>query len=76
VAGVRPDGAPWQDDLPFEAFRPPEWTPGGHFVTWHKLDVPNGEPLSQVRLRLLRAGDRQPLTGPAAADGWHAVPSE
>jgi hypothetical protein len=27
--------------------------------------VPNGEPLSQVRLRLLRAGDRQPLTGPA-----------
>ena len=76
VAGVRPDGAPWQDDLPFEAFRPPEWTPGGHFVTWHKLDVPNGEPLSQVRLRLLRAGDRQPLAGPAAADGWHAVPSE
>ncbi len=76
VAGRRPDGAPWQDDLPFEAFRPPEWTPAGHFVTWHKLDVPNGEPLSQVRLRLLRTEDRQPLVGPEAPDGWHAVSFE
>ncbi|MGC8782671.1 MAG: hypothetical protein ACP5UQ_17555, partial [Anaerolineae bacterium] len=76
VAGLRPDGAAWQDELPFDAFRPPEWTPAGRFITWHKLDVPNGEPLHQVRLRLLRAEDHQPLVRSEAADGWHAVPIE
>ncbi|MEJ5199304.1 MAG: hypothetical protein WHX53_10300, partial [Anaerolineae bacterium] len=74
VAGRRPDGAAWQDDLPFDAFRPPEWTPGGLFLTWHKLDVPGGEPLSGVRLRLLRTEDAQPVVRPDAPDGWRAVP--
>ena len=73
VAGLRPNGDPWQDDVPFDAFRPPEWVPGGSFVTWHKLDVPGGEPLHDLRLRLLRAGDRQPV---GAADGWHAITLE
>lgn len=76
VAGVRPNGDPWQDDLPFDAFRPPEWTPGGRFITWHKLDVPGGEPLRDVRLRLLRAEDHQPVARPEAADGWHALAVE
>lgn len=76
VAGVRPNGAPWQDDLPFDAFRPPEWTPGGRFITWHKLDVPGGEPLRDVRLRLLRAEDHRPVARPEAADGWHALAVE
>lgn len=76
VAGTRPNGDPWQDDLPFDAFRPPEWTPGGRFLTWHKLDVPGGEPLHDVRLRLLRTGDRQPVTQPDAADGWHRLTVE
>jgi 4-amino-4-deoxy-L-arabinose transferase-like glycosyltransferase len=70
IAGLRSGGEPWQDDVPFEAFRPPEWVPGGRFITWHKLDVPGAEPLHDVRLRLLRADDRQPL---AADGGWHAV---
>ena len=61
IAGLRPNGDPWQDDVPFDAFRPPEWVAGGSFITWHKLDVPDGEPLHDVRLRLLRAGDRQPV---------------
>ena len=73
VAGLRPNGDPWQDDVPFDAFRPPEWVPGGSFVTWHKLDVPGGEPLHDLRLRLLRAGDRQPVTRADAPDGWRAI---
>jgi hypothetical protein len=78
VAGLRPNGAPWHADrdLSFEAFRPPEWVPGGHFVTWHKLDVPNGEPLHAVRLRLLHTDDRRPVAQPAAADGWHDITIE
>jgi hypothetical protein len=76
VAGLRPNGAPWQDDLPFEAFRPPEWVPGGSFVTWHKLDVPNGEPLHAVRLRLLHPDDRRPVSQPAATDGWYDITIE
>lgn len=76
VAGLRPNNDPWQDDLPFEAFRPPEWVPGGSFVTWHKLDVPNGEPLHAVRLRLLHPDDRRPVSQPAAADGWHDITIE
>jgi hypothetical protein len=59
--------------VPFDAFRPPEWAPGGSFVTWHKLDVPGGEPLHDLRMRLLRAGSRMPV---GAADGWHAIALE
>jgi 4-amino-4-deoxy-L-arabinose transferase-like glycosyltransferase len=73
VAGLRPNGDPWQDDVPFDAFRPPEWVPGGSFATWHKLDVPGGEPLHDLRLRLLRAGDSQPVSYAGAPDGWHAT---
>jgi hypothetical protein len=73
IAGLRPNGDPWQDDVSFDAFRPPEWVPGGSFVTWHKLDVPGGAPLHDLRLRLLRAGDRQPV---GAADGWHVITLE
>jgi hypothetical protein len=76
VAGLRSNGDPWQDDVPFDAFRPPEWAPGGSFVTWHKLDVPGGEPLHDLRLRLLHAGDRRPVTHAGAPDGWHATPLE
>jgi 4-amino-4-deoxy-L-arabinose transferase-like glycosyltransferase len=73
VAGLRPNGDLWQDDVSFDAFRPPEWVPGGSFVTWHKLDVPGGEPLHDLRLRLLRAGDRQPVTRADAPDGWRDI---
>jgi len=78
VAGQRPNNDAWHAErgLPFEAFRPPEWVPGGSFVTWHKLDVPNGEPLHDVRLRLLRGDDHQPVAQPAAADGWHDITIE
>jgi hypothetical protein len=76
VAGERPtrDGPqPWQDDVPFEAFRPPEWVAAGSFLTWHKLDAPNGEMLQRVRLRLLRPDNRQPIIQPGAPDGWHRI---
>jgi 4-amino-4-deoxy-L-arabinose transferase-like glycosyltransferase len=73
VAGLRPNGDSWQDDVPFDAFRPPEWVPGGSVVTWHKLDVPGGELLHDLRLRLLRAGDRQPVTRTDAPDGWRDI---
>jgi len=73
VAGLRPNGDPWQDDVPFDAFRPPDWVPSGSFVTWHKLNVPGGELLHDLRLRLLRAGDRQPVTRADAPDGWRDI---
>jgi hypothetical protein len=73
VAGTRPNGDPWQDDMPFEAFRPAEWVSGGSFVTWHKLNVPEAQPLREIRLRLLHSGDRKPLVQPGAPDGWHAI---
>ncbi len=73
VAGTRPNGDPWQDDMPFDAFRPPEWVSGGSFVTWHKLNMPEAQSLREIRLRLLYSGDRKPLAQPGAPDGWHAI---
>ncbi len=58
--------------IPFDAFRPPEWTPGGSFLTWHRVEVP-GDPPRDLRLRLIRAADDQPVIRPNAPDGWHAV---
>ena len=58
--------------LPFDAFRPPEWVPGGSFLTWHRVEMP-GAPPRDLRLRLIRANDEQPVSGPNAPDGWHAV---
>jgi hypothetical protein len=58
--------------LPFDAFRPPEWVPGGSFVTWHKAESAGDTP-GDLRLRLIRAGDDQPASRPNAPDGWHAV---
>ena len=58
--------------IPFDAFRPPEWTPGGSFLTWHRVEVP-GDPPRDLRLRLIRADDDQPVIRPNAPDGWHAV---
>ncbi len=73
VAGIRPNGDPWQDDMAFDAFRPPEWTPGGSFITWHKLNVPEAQPLREIRLRLLHPRSREPVIQPGAPDGWHAI---
>jgi 4-amino-4-deoxy-L-arabinose transferase-like glycosyltransferase len=58
--------------LPFDAYRPSEWVPGGGFLTWHRIELP-GEPPQDLRLRLVRAGDGQPVTQPDAPDGWHEV---
>jgi hypothetical protein len=27
--------------VPFDAFRAPEWVPGGEFITWHTIDWPD-----------------------------------
>ena len=58
--------------IPFDAFRPPEWAPGGRFLTWHRVEVP-GDPPRDLRLRLIRADDDQPASRPNTPDGWHAV---
>lgn len=57
--------------VPFEAFRGPEWVPGGRFISWHRLDLPGQE--AALRLRLVRMADGQPLTLPDAPDGWHVI---
>ncbi len=56
----------------FDSFRATEWVAAGRFLTWHRLALPDTP--TDVRLRLLRAEDDQPLAQPAAPDGWHAVP--
>ena len=76
IAGQRGNGDAWQDDLPFDAFRSPEWTSDGRFITWHALNVPDAKPLRTLRLRLLSAATRSPLLPVDAADGWHAIPIE
>ena len=58
--------------VPFDAFRPPEWTPGGSFVTWHRIEAP-GDPSRDLRLRLIRAEDDQPVIRADAPDGWHTI---
>ena len=58
--------------IPFEAFRPPEWTPGGSFLTWHRVEAPSDSP-RDLRLRLIRADDDQPASRANAPDGWHAL---
>lgn len=58
--------------VPFEAFRPPEWTPGGGFLTWHRLEGDIETPVS-LRLRLWDQRDQQPITSPGAPDGWHEI---
>ncbi len=63
-------------NLPFDAFRPPEWVPGGDFLTWHPVETASGSPGNlphHLRLRLLRAGNGQPVTQSGAPDGWHDV---
>ena len=55
----------------FDAFRGPEWVAGGRFITWHRLDLP--QPASDLRLRLVRLDTGEPLTQPAAPDGWQRV---
>ncbi len=61
-----------QTSAPFDAFRPPEWVPGGRFLTWHHLETPV-QPPARIRLRLLRAADGSPLATPTAPDGWHEL---
>jgi hypothetical protein len=58
--------------VPFDAFRPPEWVPGGTFLTWHRVETA-GEPPGDLRLRLIRADDGQPVIRANAPEGWHAV---
>ena len=63
-------------NMPFDAFRPPEWVPGGGFLSWHRVETAGGSPGNlprNLRLRLLRAGDGQPLAQSGAPDGWHNV---
>jgi len=62
----------WSGDVPFDAFRPTEWVPGGSFITWHRLDLP-GDPPYALRLRLVRVDNNQPAARPDAPDGWHEV---
>jgi hypothetical protein len=63
----------WQTESSLDAFRPPEWIPGGSFVTVHPLDTPISAP-SGLRLRLRRAADGAPVESPSAPDGWHTLP--
>jgi 4-amino-4-deoxy-L-arabinose transferase-like glycosyltransferase len=56
----------------FDAFRPPEWVPGGSFLTWHRAETA-GDPPRELRLRLMRADDGQPVIRENAPEGWHAV---
>ncbi len=65
------DGTVWADELPFEAFRPLEWTPDAAFVTWHTLHGYAGPAASgaapvQGELRLVRLSDGGP-------EGWRTV---
>jgi 4-amino-4-deoxy-L-arabinose transferase-like glycosyltransferase len=78
VAGRNSDGTEWQYEVPFDDFRPPEWVPGGRFLTWRQVQVPGGtQPLpAALRLRLIKADSLEPVTGPDAPDGWHVVPVE
>jgi hypothetical protein len=64
----------WFATLPFDGFRPPEWTPGGSFLTWHTLEGLSGGLPSQLRLRLVRQRDGAILPQPGAPDGWHTIP--
>jgi hypothetical protein len=78
VAGQNADGAEWQSEVPFDDFRPPEWVPGGSFLTWRQIRVPKGTQSlpAALRLRLIKADSLEPITGPDAPDGWHVVPVE
>jgi len=76
-----PDPAAWRayrleiegrTTVPFEAFRPPEWTPGGSFLTWNRLEGDIDTPVT-LRLRLWDQRDQQPITSPTAPDGWHEI---
>ncbi len=58
--------------FPFDAFRPPEWTPGGRFLTWHRIEGDLPTPAT-LRLRLWDPRDQQPVAVPGAPDGWHTV---
>ena len=58
--------------VPFEAFRPPEWTPDGSFLTWTRLEGDIETPVT-LRLRLWDQADQQPITSPSAPDGWHEI---
>ena len=58
--------------VPFDAFRPPEWVPGGSFLTWHRVETPD-DPPRDLRLRLIRADDDQPVIRPNTPDGWHTL---
>jgi hypothetical protein len=58
--------------VPFDAYRPSEWVAGGSFLTWHRMEL-SGEPPRDLRLRLIRASDGQPVAQPDAPDGWHEV---
>ncbi len=71
LAGTDANGAPWQETVPFDAFRPSEWVTDGQFITWHSL--PGAAAVTQ--LRLLRVADNTPVATPAAPNGWHPLPS-
>jgi hypothetical protein len=75
VSGPTLDGGTWQQELPFEDFRPSEWVPNGRFFTWHELQMPQAvtQYPAQIRVRLLTADKKQPVTTPNAPDGWHTV---
>ncbi len=71
LAGADANGAPWQETVPFDAFRPSEWVAGGQFVSWHPL--PDAA-TTITQLRLLDPTDNSPITTPATPDGWHRLP--
>jgi hypothetical protein len=62
----------WSATLPFDGFRPPEWAPGGSFLTWHRLDGLGDVP-DRLRLRLVRQRDGVVMTQPGSDNGWETI---
>jgi hypothetical protein len=65
------DGA-WSVALPFDGFRPPEWTPGGSFLTWHRLEGLTETP-DRLAVRLVRQRDGAVMATAGSVDGWETI---
>jgi 4-amino-4-deoxy-L-arabinose transferase-like glycosyltransferase len=72
-SGESEAAAGWQGVVPFDAFRPPEWTAGGRFLSWHRLEGLTGTPPTSLSLRLIDQQNDTPVAGPGISDGWHVV---
>ncbi len=63
----------WQETVPFDAFRPPEWVAGGMFLSWHQLKGLTGTPPSSLSLRLINLQDGEPVASTNTSDGWQTI---